>query len=137
MAYVPPNILTEEHAVSVPSASRVSPRFAAVLVAACAALLALLAFAGVMAEPAHSAPAMASCTDVKFTPNSDDLAASIRARSVSCRYARDFIRDSSGRPPGRFRGFACDRRGIEPSRGLPYQQFRCVRGTKAIHWKRF
>ncbi len=117
------------------TASRVPHRTVAALLTVAAAVAALLALGGATATPAQAA--MTRCADVAFTPNSDDVAASIRTKDVSCRYARDFIRDSGGRPGARYRGFTCERRSIEPAAGLPYLRFQCVRGARAIHFKRF
>ncbi len=119
------------------TASRVPHRTVAAVLAVGAALVAVLMLGGATAAPAQAAVAMTRCADVPFTPNSDDVAASIRTKDVSCRYARDFIRDSKGRPGPRYRGFTCERRNIEPAQGLPYLRFQCVRGVKAIHFKRF
>ncbi len=123
--------------MSVHTASRIPHRAVAVVFALVTALAALLALGGATASPAQAAVAMTRCADVAFTPNSEDMAASIRTKNVSCRYARDFIRDSNGRPGARFRRFTCERRSIEPSDGLPYLRFQCVRGAQAIHFKRF
>ncbi len=123
--------------MTVHTASRVPHRTAAVVLALVTVLAALLALGSAASSPALAAVAMTRCADVTFTPNSEDMAASIRTKKVSCRYARDFIRDSDGRPGARFRHFTCERRSIEPANGLPYLRFQCVRGAKAIHFKRF
>ncbi len=75
--------------------------------------------------------------DVFFTPRSDDLAVSIRVGGVGCRYARDFIRDSNGRPARRYRGFTCGRRSVDRPDTLPHTRYRCGRATRVIFWKRF
>ncbi len=121
--------------MSVHTTPRLSNRTVAAVLAVAAAVAAVLMLGGATATPAQAA--MTRCADVAFTPNSEDMAASIRTKDVSCRYARDFIRDSKGRPGSRYRGFTCERRSIEPAQGLPYQRFQCVRGAKAIHFKRF
>ncbi len=87
--------------------------------------------------PTAAAAAWRACRDVPFTPMSDDVAASIRVRGVGCRYARDFIRGSSGRPGRQYRGFTCGRRNVNPVHGLAHTRYRCRRATRTIFWKRF
>ena len=77
-----------------------------------------------------------SCSQVNFTPNSDDLAGNIRVSGVTCRYARDLIRDSEGRPGKRFRGFTCTRAKVEVDT-LPYTRYRCTRPGDLIKWRRY
>ncbi len=96
---------------------------------------ALLAAAATPAMAADD-PAFRSCRQVNFTPNSDDVAASIRVKDVRCWYARRFIRETEGHPEGSHRGFAC-KSWAGPNQGLQYTQWRCVRGEKVIRWKRF
>ena len=95
-----------------------------------AAALAVLPAAG----GAHSL-ATRSCGQVGFTPNSDDVASSIRATGLTCELARDFIRDSKGRPGARFRGFACA--GTFVDAALPYRRYRCSGAGDVIRWQRF
>jgi len=103
--------------------------FAAVLVAALAA-----------ATPpavAHTPkPVTRSCGQVNFTPNSDDLAANVQATGLTCGLARDFVRDSRGRPGASFRGFRCTRTPGPPD-SLPYTRFRCTGAGDVIRWRRF
>ncbi len=89
----------------------------------------------VPAAPAHHSAK--SCRDVAFSPNSEDMAADVRARGVGCRFARDFIRDSEGRPEARYGGFRCRSRLVEPSDSLPYTRYRCTSGEGTISWKRY
>ena len=107
--------------------------------AAAAALALLLSLVLLLApsSPAHAAAAARRCASVPFTPNSDDIAANVRALRVSCRTARDLIRRSEGRPPARFRGFTCTRRRVEVGVEMPYTRVRCVRGTASVRWDRF
>jgi hypothetical protein len=109
-------------------------------VAARTATIALLAtctvFAGPAAVPAHQAAPSKRCSDVPFTPNSDDVAANVRATRVTCRTARSFIRASQGHPARRHRGFTCTRTRVDGAT-LPHTRYRCVRGAKLIRWDRF
>ena len=100
-----------------------------------AVLFALLLFAPASADAA--APASKNCRPVAFTQNSDDLAAGIRARRVSCRFARGFIRAAGGGPPRRYRGFTCGRRHVDPGNRQPHTRYRCSLGARTIFWKRF
>ena len=99
---------------------------AAVVVAVIAAMPA--------AAGAHTVPTR-SCGQVGFTPNSDDAASSIRATGLTCELARDFIRDSKGRPGARFRGFACSSTAVDAA--LPYRRYRCSGAGDVIRWRRF
>jgi hypothetical protein len=89
------------------------------------------------AAPAGSAAAAKRCGSVFFTPQSDDLAAAIRAVGVRCRFARRFVRDSKGRPGQTYRGFACVSRLVEREDSLTYTRYRCTSGSKVVRWKRF
>ncbi len=106
-------------------------------VAATAALALLLLLAAAAPAPAHAAAAAKRCASVPFTPNSDDIAANVRALGVSCRTARALIRASEGRPPARFRGFSCTRRPVEEGVEMPYTRVRCAKGTASVRWDRF
>jgi hypothetical protein len=92
--------------------------------------------AGAAPAPAATDPAFRSCAQVNFTPNSDDVAASVRVKDVRCRYARRFIRETDGHPGSTHRGFAC-RSWSGPDDGLAHTIHRCARGTQVIRWKRF
>ena len=108
---------------------------AAVAAAAAAALVLLLLLPA--ASPAHRVPATTRCASVPFTPNSDDIAANVRATRMGCAAARDLIRRSEGRPPARFRGFTCTRRRVEGAAEMPYTRVRCVKGARSVRWNRF
>ena len=88
---------------------------------------------------AAAAPAPAatfrSCTQVNFTPQSDDVAASIRVSRVTCRYARRFIRETEGRPGATVRGWTCTRRQFDD--GLFHTKYRCTRGARVMRWSRY
>lgn len=103
-------------------------------------MLSAVARAGLLSLPsaaiAHE-PKTRSCGQVAFTPDSDDVAANIRATGLTCGLARDFVRDSSGRPEERFRGFRCTSTEVENPEGLPYTRYRCVGAGDAIRWRRF
>ena len=103
-------------------------------------LIPAIAVAGLLAVPpavgAHQ-PTTRACGQVAFTPNSDDVAARIRATGLTCGLARDFVRDSKGRPGDRFRGFRCTRSAVENPEGLPYTRYRCVGDGDVIRWRRF
>ena len=107
---------------------------AAVAATAAVALLLLLL---PTASPAHRAPATERCASVPFTPNSDDIAADVRATRMSCAAARDLIRRSEGRPPARFRGFTCTRRRVESTETMPFTRVRCIKGARSVRWNRF
>ena len=77
------------------------------------------------------------CANVAFTPNSDDLAANIEATGLTCGLARDFIRDSAGRPGARFRGFRCTRSSQPNPQALPYTRYRCTGAGDVIRWRRY
>jgi hypothetical protein len=76
------------------------------------------------------------CGQIGFTPGSDDVAARIRATGLTCGLARDFVRDSEGRPGRRFRGFACASTPVEDAT-LPYRRYRCTGAGDVISWRRF
>ena len=99
------------------------------LLIAAAAVLSLTGATGASA-------ATRSCAQVNFTPNSDDLAGNIRVSGVTCKYARDFIKDSEGRPGKRYRGFTCTRAKVETDT-LPYTRYRCERSGDLIKWRRY
>ena len=91
---------------------------------------------GAPATGASSAASTKKCTQVAFTPNSDDTAAEIRATGLTCGLARDFVRDSEGRPGKRFRGFACTRAQVDGGE-LPYTRYRCIGAGDVISWRRY
>ncbi len=99
------------------------------------ALLVLLLLGPV--APASAGHALKSCRHVAFTPNSDDMAAGIRVRGVSCTFARDFIRDFDAAPAERYGGYTCSWRSVDSSDSLAHTRFRCSRGTRLIFWKRY
>ena len=103
-------------------------------------MISAVVLAGLLGLPsaamAHE-PKTRSCGQVAFTPNSDDMAASIRATGLTCGLARDFVRDSKGRPGDRFRGFRCRRTAVDNPDGLPYTRYRCVGDGDVIRWRRF
>lgn len=105
------------------------PRFAIVLVIALAA-----AGAGACGE---DEPARAvTCEDVPFTPNSDDLAAEIRARGISCEDARAFIRDVDGAPGGGAQGYECTSERVDADT-LVHTRWRCEKGEVLVTWSRY
>ena len=112
-------------------------RAARAAVAATAAVALLLLLLLPAASPAHRAAATKRCASVPFTPNSDDIAADVRATRMSCAAARDLIRRSEGRPPARFRGFTCTRRRVESTETMPFTRVRCIKGARSVRWNRF
>ena len=103
------------------------------LLAAAAAVALLLAL-----SPAAAPAATAKrCGSVNFTPQSDDLAAAIRAVGVRCSFARKFVRDSNGRPGKSYRGFSCSKQLVDREDTLVHTRYRCTSGAKVIRWKRF
>ena len=78
-----------------------------------------------------------ACGQVGFTPDSEDMAADIRATGITCGIARDFVRDSSGRPGERFRGFRCRSTEVDRTDALPYTRYRCVADGDVIRWRRY
>ncbi len=99
-----------------------------------------LVVAGLLGVPtaaiAHE-PKSRSCGQIGFTANSDDMAAKIRATGLTCGLARDFVRDSEGRPGAHFRGFRCRSAEVDNPEGLPYTRYRCVGEGDVIRWLRF
>lgn len=89
--------------------------------------------------PAHQRPepSARACGQVGFAPNSDDVAARIQARGLTCGLARDFVRDSNGRPGARFRGFRCKSTDVKNPQGLPYSRYRCTGADDVIRWRRY
>ena len=103
---------------------------------AAASLFVLAAALALVACGDESGPGFRTCADVGFTPQSDDIAVHIRARNVTCADARDFVRDSEGRPGDSFRGFTCTRRVIAADE-LPHTNWRCADGDRVIRWQRY
>jgi hypothetical protein len=62
--------------------------------------------------------------------------AGIRATGMTCGLARDFIRDSAGRPGARLRGFACTSAGVAKADGPPSTHYRCTGAGDVIRWRR-
>ena len=101
-----------------------------------------LVTAAALAVPAQAAaqgtgaqPETRRCGQIGFTPNSDDVASRIRATGLTCGLARDFVRDSEGRPGARFRGFACTSTAVDAT--LPYRRYRCTGAGDVITWRRY
>jgi hypothetical protein len=101
------------------------------------AVLTAAALSAVAAVPATGASDFRSCRQVNFTPKSDDVAAGIRVKNVSCRYARRFIRASGGAPGADFRGFLCRSTSSDDPMELAHTRYRCQRGPRVIRWKRY
>lgn len=95
----------------------------------------------VTASPPRAA---ASCADVGFAPNSDDLATDIVATGVGCVEAEALVRNvgaqvrSVGGPSQlEADGWACVRTSEnDPDRGLPSSDFECVTGSKKVTFRR-
>ncbi len=87
--------------------------------------------------PASAHHVSKSCRHVAFTPNSDDMAAGIRVKGVSCAFARDFIRDFDAAPAERYGGYTCSWRSVDSPDSLAHTRLRCIRGTRVIFWKRY
>lgn len=100
------------------------------------AVLALLPLPAATAGGESPQTTVRKCKPVPFTPNSDDAASAIRARGLTCGLARDFIRDSEGRPGARFRGFRCAATAVDGD-FLPYTAYRCRGAGDVIRWKRY
>jgi hypothetical protein len=117
--------------------SRTSARLASSRTALAAVLPAILILAvGAGSSSAGPGTPAKRCSDVPFTPNSDDVAANVRASRMTCKAARAFIRAAHGHPARRFRGFTCTRTRVEEAT-LPHTRYRCVRGAQRIRWDRF
>ncbi len=103
-------------------------------------LVAAIVLTGLLGLPsgahAHQAKTR-SCGQIAFTPDSEDMAADIRATGLTCGLARDFVRDSKGHPGVTFRGFRCRRTAIANPQGLPYTRYRCVGAGDVIRWRRY
>lgn len=87
-------------------------------------------------------PVTARCTDVGFTPNSDNVASAIVAYGVSCQEAEAVVRTVggplgpvNGAPRGEANGFTCIRTSQE-DRGLPSAEYVCTRGGQRITFTR-
>lgn len=101
------------------------------------ALAAGLLVAGTAGGTASAADSARKCGHIGFTDGSEDLAARIRASGLTCGLARDFVRDSSGRPGARFRGFRCQSTFVDVTEGLPYRRYRCTGAGDTIRWRRY
>jgi hypothetical protein len=114
----------------------VSLRRAAALAAAVAttAMLVLVLLGPVAPASAHHI--WKKCQNVGFTPGTEDVAAYIRVRQISCSYGRDFIRDFDAAPAKRYAGYVCTWRSVD-SDVYPYTRFRCDRGTQTMVWHRY
>ena len=103
-----------------------------------APLLALaLLFAVAAPASAHYAPKGQKCKRVVFTPQSDDVADSIRARGVTCRRARRIvrmIRYNRDKTPFDFR---CRGRGHDPTNGLAHSDILCTKGERRVTWAQY
>ena len=110
-------------------------RGSALAAAVATTALLVLALLGPVA-PASAHHIWKKCQNVAFTPNSDDVAASIRVRKVPCSYARDFIRDFDAAPAERYAGYRCTWRSVN-SDSLPYTRFRCDRYGQTMIWHRY
>jgi hypothetical protein len=111
-------------------------RAAALAAAVATTALVVLFLVGPVA-PASAHHIWKRCQSVGFTPNSDDVAASIRVRRIACSYARDFIRDFDAAPAERYAGYKCTWRNVDAPDSLAHTRFRCTRGTRVIFWKRY
>jgi hypothetical protein len=65
------------------------------------------------------------------------MAAGIRVRSVSCAFARNFIRRFDAVGGDRYRGYTCTRRSVDSPDDLGHARVRCTRGMRVIFWKRY
>ncbi|HVF14208.1 MAG TPA: hypothetical protein VM942_06380, partial [Acidimicrobiales bacterium] len=91
---------------------------------------------------ASGVPANAECNDVAFSPNSDNLASSIRTYGPSCEEADAVVREVggpfgpiNGAARGEAGGFTCVRTGQEDA-GLPSATHECTRGGQRITFVR-
>jgi hypothetical protein len=97
------------------------------------ALLTLLALAPATAGAQGGATGTyRECGQIAFTPNSDDMAADITAKGVTCKVAREFVRAAKGRPGARLRGYSCTKKELDTA--LPSWRYRCVKDGKVIRW---
>ncbi len=110
-------------------------RASALAAAIATTVVLMLSLVGPVA-PASAHHIWKKCQNVGFTPNSDDVAADVRVRRVSCSYARDFIRDFDAAPAARYAGYRCTWRSVD-SDVLPYTRFRCDRRTQTMIWHRY
>ena len=111
-------------------------RAAALAAAVATTALVVLVLVGPVA-PASAHHIWKRCQNVAFSPNSDDVAAYIRARRVPCDYARDFIRDFDAAPAERYAGYRCTWRRVDSDDSLPYTRFRCDRYGQTMIWHRY
>ena len=110
-------------------------RASALAAAVATTALLVLALVGPVA-PASGHHVWKKCQNVAFTPNSDNMAAYIRVRRISCSYARDFIRDFDAAPAHRYAGYRCTWRSVDAD-SLPYTRFRCDRYGQTMIWHRY
>ena len=99
--------------------------------------IALIGLLGLPAGASAHEVKTRACGQVALTPDSEDLAANIRATGLTCGLARDFVRDSEGRPDASFRGFRCRDTAVANPDGLPYVRYRCVGAGDVIRWRRY
>lgn len=88
-------------------------------------------------------PASATCDDVGFAPNSDNMAAEIVAYGLSCEEAEAVVRQVggplgpvNGAERGEADGFTCIRTSQYEGRGLPSATYECTRGSQRITFTR-
>ena len=88
--------------------------------------------------PAHYAARGDKCRRVVFTPQSDDVADSIRKREISCRRARrivTIVRRQGDRTP---LGFSCRFRSHDPRNGLAHMDAVCTNtGNRRVSWAQY
>lgn len=88
-----------------------------------------------------SPSATASCRDVGFGPNSDDVAAGIVARNMPCAEAEALVRKVgaplgfNGEARAQADGFGCQRTSRQ-DRTLPTASYRCTNGPKQVTFSR-
>ena len=99
---------------------------------------AIAVLAAAVPAPAHYAAKGEKCRRVVFTPQSDDVADSIRKREISCRRARrivTIVRRGGDRTP---QGFTCRFRSHDPRNGLAHTDIICTNtGNRRVSWAQY
>ena len=91
-----------------------------------------------MPAQAHYPGKGEKCKPVKFTPQSDDVASSIRKREISCRRARRIVTIVRRKGDLTPQGWSCGYRAHDPSDGLGHTDFRCTNtGGRWLKWAQY
>jgi hypothetical protein len=101
-----------------------------------AAVIACLTACTAAATPADTgASAAANCGRIGFEPQTDNVAANIRARGTSCRRARRIVRRvyNGNREPF---GYRCRSR-LQDDGGLAFRHWACRKNDARVTWDKY